>query len=142
MKKTLPLLLLLLTFFVGCAQTPAESEELLIYVHDVTEAQLTYDLIEWLDATADAARLRELGVDPNALPNGYYIYNPAVDNLTARFTDKTAFEVIDWTKDGAEHAAVSISSLYTRISAYGRGVPWIITVSNGQVLSMREVYIP
>lgn len=34
------------------------------------------DRVEWLTTENDAGRLNQLGINPDDLPNGFYIYNP------------------------------------------------------------------
>jgi hypothetical protein len=42
-----------------------------------TETQtFDFDEAQWLDSIKDADYLKEIGVDPDSLPNGFYIHNP------------------------------------------------------------------
>lgn len=59
-----------------------------------------FDEAEWLTATDDSERLRDLNLEPDNLDDGYYIYNPDYDTVNVPLADDVNITVLnfkDWT---------------------------------------------
>ena len=108
-----------------------------ITVLDSDTRRLEFDVVSYLNAGVDDDALRALGVDPDTLPNGYYIYNP---EETATAYDIAA-DVQCWILDSnMELTPTDLSTFVkdwnTRTSLY------TITVATGVVTELSEHYLP
>ncbi len=99
------------------------------------------DQVEWL-TEEDAERLKALNINPNDLPNGYYIHNPKNYPMFHQVSEDTTYSIIDWQGD-AKQKTVSMEDFLESLEAYGELSPpyWVVT-KDGQVKSITEQYIP
>ena len=51
---------------------------------------LSFDPAEWI-TISDTERIQELGIDPQEMPNGYYIENPEADRLQVPLAQDTEY---------------------------------------------------
>ncbi|MCR6544140.1 M56 family metallopeptidase [Dehalobacterium formicoaceticum] len=99
------------------------------------------DQIEWL-TLEDTERLKELNIDPNDLPNGYYIHNPKSYPMGHQVTDQTEYRIIDGTGE-ANHKLVSLEEFVRHLDQFKDFTPpfWV-TTKDGFVTSITEQYVP
>ncbi len=99
--------------------------------------------IEWLTLD-DSKRLQELGISPNNLNNGFYIYNPP--NNYPRFhqvTEDTSYNIICW-GENISHESVTMNQFVEYLKQYpGDYAPLFrIITKDGYVQSITEQYVP
>jgi beta-lactamase regulating signal transducer with metallopeptidase domain len=99
------------------------------------------DQVEWL-TEEDAERLKALNINPNDLPNGYYIHNPKNYPMFHQVSEDTTYSIIDWTGN-AKQKTVSMEDFLGSLEGYGELSPpyWVVS-KDGYVKSITEQYIP
>jgi len=97
--------------------------------------------VEWL-TSADEKRLKELGIDPGELPNGYYIHNPDTYPMFFQVTDKTTYTIVT-PGEQAGQKKVALDEFVRYLEEHEKNKPlfWI-TTKNGYVTSITEQYRP
>lgn len=126
----------------GTETKPSDTLDALVlkgYIADLDPAarQLEFDQVSYLTGTDNGDLLQELGVDPNALPNGYYVYNPEEEFVAYDI----AAEAVCWILDSKQELLKTdldtlAQDLNTRTPLY------IITVENGVITELSEHYLP
>ncbi|MDD2216062.1 MAG: M56 family metallopeptidase [Eubacteriales bacterium] len=99
------------------------------------------DPIEWLTLD-DTKRLNELNINPDTLPNGYYIHNPNNYPMFCQVTEQTQYSIINWDSD-ATHKSVTMEEFLACLEKYSESAPpFRIVTKDGFVQSITEQYIP
>ncbi|HWQ77560.1 MAG TPA: M56 family metallopeptidase [Anaerovoracaceae bacterium] len=99
------------------------------------------DPIEWLTLN-DAERLKEIKVDPDSLPNGFYIHNPNTYSQHFQGTDETRFRIID-PAEGVSHKDVTMGEFTDYLKGFTDFVPpFRVVTKGGYVQSIEEQYVP
>ena len=99
------------------------------------------DRIEWLTLD-DTERLKELNIDPNDLPNGFYIYNPHSYPDYFQVKDYTQYSIINWGEE-ITHKSVAIEEFIEYLEQYSDFTPpFRIVTKDGYVQSITEQYVP
>lgn len=113
--------------------------------------KLTLDPIEWI-TLEDTDRINELEIEEFDMPNGYYIYNPEIDEIEFQVDKNAEYRFIDWgnnfassdedrfhysTKDKEEF--IDYLNTYTDKAAK---VPFWISIKDGDVQIIEEQYVP
>ncbi len=111
---------------------------------DMTKPYFHLDRIEWL-TIEDTKRLNDLGIDPDDLPNGFYIYNPA--NYPAYFQcyHDTEFLIIDYIPGdhGVSHKSVSVTEFAEYLEQFNDFIPpFHVYTRDGHVQTVEEQYVP
>lgn len=102
------------------------------------------DQIEWL-TIEDTARLKELNIDPDDLPNGYYIYNPTSYPMYHQCDNATKYSIIDFTVGdyGVSHKSVSATDFVKYLSQFDDFIPpFHVYTKDGFVKEVLEQYVP
>ncbi|MDD3297874.1 MAG: M56 family metallopeptidase [Firmicutes bacterium] len=103
----------------------------------------SFDLypIEWLTLD-DTERLKELNIDPDDLPNGFYIHKPHDYPMFHQVTENTQYNIIDWGME-ITHKSVTLEEFLEHLEQYSDFVPpFRIVTKDGYVQSITEQYIP
>jgi hypothetical protein len=99
------------------------------------------DRIEWLTQEEDADRLRALGVDPDSLPNGFYIHNPASYPDYFSVNEQTQYEIIRPGETVPE--AVDMAGFVEHLARFTESAPpFRVVTKDGYVRSISEQYVP
>ncbi|MEQ6388015.1 M56 family metallopeptidase [Bacillaceae bacterium S4-13-58] len=113
--------------------------------------KFTLDPIEWI-TLEDTDRINELEIEEFDMPNGYYIYNPEIDEIEFEVDKNVEYRFIDWgnnfassdedrlnysTKDKEEF--IEYLNTYTDKAAK---IPFWISIKDGAVQIIEEQYIP
>jgi hypothetical protein len=99
------------------------------------------DRIEWLTDEKDADRLRALGISPETLPNGFYIYNPASYPDWFGVSEQTRYEIID--PGEAEHVNVGMEEFVAHLAQFPESAPpFHVVTKDGSVQRITEQYVP
>jgi len=99
------------------------------------------DPVEWL-ILKDGERLKELNVNPDDLPNGYYIYNPNSYPMFFQGTGETRFRIID-PEEGIRHKDVTMGEFKDYLEEFTDFTPpFRIVTKDGYVQSVEEQYVP
>lgn len=105
------------------------------------------DQIEWLTLD-DEARLKELNIDPDDLPNGFYIYNPASYPMYHQCNDETEFSIIDFGETYKEgeymsHKSVNATGFAEYLKQFHDFTPpFHVYTKDGYVKAIVEQYVP
>ena len=122
---------------------------------------LSFDPAEWV-TISDTERIQELGIDPQEMPNGYYIENPEADRLHVPLAQDTEYCFFDWGRQFIQDPPAGEgmeSLLYTTtkqeefleyLNSYtpvegeplAGKVPFWIQVEKGRVRRITEQYVP
>lgn len=99
------------------------------------------DPVEWL-TLEDTERLRELNVNPEDLPNGFYIYNPNTYSQHYQGTDETRIRIIDWAGD-MSYQDITPQELNAYLENLIEYAPLFrIVTKDGYVQTLEEQYRP
>jgi hypothetical protein len=99
------------------------------------------DKIEWLTDERDADRLRALGIEPESLPNGFYIHNPASYPDWFEVSEQTRYEIID--PGEAEHRNIDAQKFAEHLAQFPESPPpFHVVTKDGYVQSIVEQYVP
>lgn len=103
-----------------------------------------FDRATWLTASENAEWLKELGVDPDSLPNGYYIHNPNSYPDYMETDADTGYYLLDADKNYAEYKEVSLSEFRAYIESFtGDFQPiFYLESKSGMVTAIKEIYQP
>jgi hypothetical protein len=99
------------------------------------------DPVEWL-TLEDTERLEALKINPDDLPNGFYIYNPNSYPMYFQGTDETRFRIID-PEEGVGLKDVTLEEFKSYLEGFADFVPpFSIVTKDGYVQSIEEQYVP
>jgi len=83
-----------------------------------------------------------LKIDPDELPNGFYIHNPNTYNQHFQGTDQTRIRIIDPVK-GIDHKEVTVEEFSKYLEGFTEfAPPFHIVTKGGFVQSIEEQYVP
>lgn len=110
-------------------------------VEEVNAPYFHLDQIEWL-TLEDEERLKALKINPEDLPNGFYIHNPNNYPMYHQVTEGTEYNIIKL-GGGVEHQSVSMTEFVKHLEAFSDfAPPFWVTTKDGYVQSITEQYIP
>lgn len=98
-----------------------------------------FDSIEWI-TIKDTERIRQLGINPEEMTNGFYIHNPRIDVFGFQVNDQTSYVLHE-----LEPMAVSKNQFEKFLEAdpgRGESVPFVIETKDGYVTSIIQQYLP
>lgn len=98
------------------------------------------DRVEFL-GLEDEERLKELNINPNELPNGFYIHNPNSYPDSLFLSDETEYYLINW-HDIATPKSVTKKDLIEYIEGSDYDPLFNIFTKDGYVIKIEEQYIP
>ena len=100
-----------------------------------------FDQIEWVTVD-DTGRLAELNINPDDLPNGYYIYNPESYPMFHQVSEHAVYNIID-PEGGSAYKAVSLEEFTEYLEGFEDYTPpFRIVTKDGYVQSISEQYVP
>jgi len=112
---------------------------------DTADHSFILNKIEWLTTANDTDRLREIGIDPEELPNGFYIQEyPDISAVRFPFNADTEFRIIDYPENNGQHKRVTsdeFSQLLSERESLGKRTLCIIEWK-GEVVGVLEQYLP
>ena len=106
---------------------------------DAKAGTIAFDEVEWLTAEDDKARLKELGQNPDDLPDGYYIYNSSKKTENLKLSDKVEYLIINYgnapqtEKSDAKELAKTQNQIHK---------PLHHPIQGNQVVQIEEQYVP
>ena len=113
----------------------------LAYCKDFDGVYLTFDEMEWVPDT-DEERLRALGVNPNELNNGFYLYNEQKDACrTLRAAEDCTCRVLDW-QDNFAPIDLGPAAFAGLLAQRKGGGLYHLTIRNGEIAAIDEQYVP
>ncbi|MDF2840594.1 MAG: hypothetical protein K0Q99_1366 [Clostridia bacterium] len=108
---------------------------------DKTNATFYLDQIEWLTED-DEERLKELNINTDDLPNGFYIHNPESNTTYFETTDETQYSIVEL-GETVSIKSVAIEEFTQYLSQYSDySPPFRIVTKDGYVQSITEQYLP
>lgn len=102
---------------------------------------LNFDQVEWL-TMEDSDRFAALNISEEDLPGGFYILNKYEINDLYQVTAETEYKLIDREQPGSLTSVSKQEFIAYFKPLTGNAPPCTITVSNGTVTSITEVYVP
>lgn len=116
------------------------TKEVVGKVKNVTEDSLEFDQVEWLSlGKEDDTRVRSLKLNKrNDFPNGFYIYNEAIDFTTYSLIDTTTYQIIG--EDGIRFEYITKADF--KASLGDEKVYTLLLDHENRVQSIIQVYIP
>lgn len=98
------------------------------------------DDVEWL-TNEDSDRLKELGIDPDSLDNGFYIYNKDSYPMYCEVNENTTYHIINLGE--TQPSAVSKKQFDEHLNKQSEiTTPYHLMIKNGFVERISEVYLP
>ena len=108
---------------------------------DVSSRKIVFDQVSWLTPEENAEQLKEIGIDPSELSNGFYIYNPETENSTYSVSDGAFFRIFEIPENGSW--TLTETSFETFAESLNTRTPmYQITLENGKIVEISERYIP
>nr|WP_274528381.1 M56 family metallopeptidase [Paenibacillus piscarius] len=102
---------------------------------------LSFDQVEWL-TMEDSDRFAALNISEEDLPGGFYILNKYEINDPYKVTAETEYKLIDREQPGSLKSVSKQEFIAYFKPLAGNAPPCTITVRNGTVTSITEVYVP
>ncbi|HBB29909.1 MAG TPA: hypothetical protein DC000_11835 [Clostridiales bacterium] len=158
-KKRIACLLLLILFIVVGGNAPKTITKI-GYISNISKENMQFDFdeIEWVRKN-DIKRVEDLKLNKDTdFPNGFYIYNLTIDNITYKLSKDAIFEFLD------ENENFSIkNSTYDEFIAHHNQffnefikplledenikdinffTPYWIEIKNDIVISIKQQYVP
>jgi hypothetical protein len=103
------------------------------------------DNIDWLTVAGDSDQLISIGINPNDLPNGFYIREwPDIPSRIFEFNNGTEFGIIDYKEYCGEHRIVGADEFSAFLSGNeAAGIRTLCTVEwDTEVVRVFEQYLP
>jgi hypothetical protein len=103
---------------------------------------LGFDEVEWV-SLQNTKRIKELHLNTERdMPDGFYIYNYNKRLVNYKVNDKTVYQLLN-REDLSKFVNVKIKefSKYLKADKFN-GIPYIITVQKGNLLVVKEHYVP
>lgn len=123
------------------AKTPESHFTAYITTFSVEDDGFHFDRFEWLTYD-DTDRLKELNIDPDSLPNGYYIHNHDTYPMHGSTTEQTQYRLVN-RLDEAPHVSVSKEDFNAYLEQFtDYSPPFSIIAKDGYVVSITEIYVP
>ncbi|OEH84294.1 hypothetical protein BHU72_10800 [Desulfuribacillus stibiiarsenatis] len=112
----------------------------------VEKSSFNFDEVEWVTLD-DEGRLKELNIETNELPNGYYIHNPDEHAVYLEVQEETEYTIINWgggTTPNEFTRPVNKLEFAEYLGTYINNTtpPFIIITKDGYVVSITEQYVP
>ncbi len=121
------------------------------FTGEVTEL----DTMEYV-STSNTVRMlqliEELDIGKEDFPNGYYIHNPETEYIKYPLSEKATFSFIDWGHEfqNADDKTSRVNTESTKdfmkyLATYNNqapGMPFFITVKNGEIIGITEIAMP
>lgn len=127
--------------FEDFSKTPESHFTAYITKFSVNDDGFNFDRFEWL-TSHDTVRLKELNIDPDDLPNGYYIHNYDTYSMHGSITEQTQYHLINRSEE-APHISVNKKDFSAYLEQYSDfSPPFKIIIKDGYVLSITEIYVP
>jgi len=124
--------------------TPAEKPDAFVINgniadFDTANGMIDVQEIEWL-TQEDAERIEELGILPDDMPGGFYIYRPDIAVQSFNISYNTVFSIIDY--DDLGNMINQETDIETFASHVQSWMIFIIEIANGEAVSIAERYLP
>jgi hypothetical protein len=111
--------------------------------------RIMFDEAEWLTGTAAEEAAIAVGQctqenRQECLPNGYFISNPSTDEESIPLDLRASIVMQTWKMEETGSVApkpISVNEFSQRSQVHTQ-VPYRITLSNGMVVKIEEVYVP
>lgn len=115
-----------------------------IYNFNAEAMNFDFDSIEWITVD-NPDRIKDLKLDPDTdLTNGFYINNPETYTRNYSISDKTEYEIIDWSNgENGKPAVISLDGFITHLNSFIDYTPPFWIVADGDaVVRISEQYTP
>ena len=104
--------------------------------YDPKANTIAIDEVEWV-LQDNIKRINELGLNSdNDFPNGFYIYNKKIDNITKKISKDAKLLIIM----GSEQKPTDKAGFAKRIKEYK--TPYVITIKSDTIVKIAEQYVP
>lgn len=125
-------------FLENLIKTNANNSGISCYLsnYDSKANTIKIDEIEWI-LQDNINRINELGLsNENDFPNGFYIYNKKIDNITRKISKNAEFLIIK----GSEQKPTDKAGFAKRVKEYRS--PFVITIRGDSIVKIAEQYVP
>lgn len=101
-----------------------------------------FDSIEWI-TVKDTERIRQLGINPEEMTNGFYIHNPRIDVLGFQVNEKTHYVLYDHYGNQSVSGSKGQFKLFMKEEPEReKEIPFVIETKDGYVISITQQYLP
>jgi hypothetical protein len=130
---------------VGCQTSQTQEETKLGYIDsfNIKSQTFNFDEVEWI-TLQNTKRINELHLDTEKyFPSGFYVYNPDESFVIYKVSDKTIYQ-LENPSDLSKFVNVNREefSKYLETHKNPNIIPYTITIQNGNVILVKEHYIP
>jgi hypothetical protein len=129
---------------VGCQKSHSQVVTKLGYINSFNIKSHTFDFdeVEWI-TSENTKRIEELHLSTENMPDGFYIYNHNKSFVNYKVTDKTIYQLINQ-YDLSKFVNVNIVVFSEYLEKYktSNAIPYTITIQNGNVMEVKECFVP
>lgn len=107
------------------------------YIKGADGHSLFLDEVEWV---SDEERAAELGLNEEDMPGGFYVYNEESSQVEYPFAEGCSFTILDWNNN---YQVTDVDQqTFLDILSSREGIPFIIEIKDGKIVSVTEQYVP
>lgn len=130
---------------MGCQTSHTQVVTKIGYISsfNIKSQTFNFDEVEWI-TLQDTKRIEELHLDTEEnMPSGFYIYNQDKSLVNYKVTDKTIYQLLN-SGDLSKLVNVNIVEFWKYLETHKtlNTLPYTITVQNGNVIAVKECYVP
>ena len=148
MKKILAIVFVVVCIFSfsGCEKTPTNAETetsnktIIGYIKEIHNKTVLFDEIEWV--TVPGERATELGITDDVASNGFYIHNKESVITEYDIADTCVISVLDWGNLVTKKQIELVNFIDILEQRESDLIPYMLTIKDGNVIKIKERYIP
>ena len=148
MKKLLVVAFIMVCVFSfsGCEKTLGSTESetrnktIIGYIAELHNETVSFDEIEWVTVPGD--RATELGITDDVASNGFYIHNEESVITEYNIADKCVISILDWENLITTKQIELVTFIDMLEQRESDLIPYMLTIKDGNVIEIKERYIP
>ncbi|MBR2472107.1 MAG: hypothetical protein IKB55_05435 [Clostridia bacterium] len=132
--------------FSGCEKTPSSTESetsnktIIGYIKEIHNKMVLFDETEWVTVPGD--RATELGITDDVASNGFYIHNEESVITEYNIADKCVISILDWENLITTKQIELVTFIDMLEQRESDLIPYMLTIKDGNVIEIKERYIP
>ncbi len=117
-----------------------ETSRIMYYIRSVEGRNLAVDTVEWVEVPG--SRASQLGLDEDDAPSGFVLYNEEEKTEVYPLADDCTCTVLDWKNNYEKKDVTADELLWILKEREGMEIPYLLTVTDGEIVSLSEQYVP
>jgi hypothetical protein len=109
---------------------------------NTVDGTFDFEEVEWLTVD-DSDRLAALGVDPNSLPNGFYVHDLGLGKRSLNLVAISSFSVLNLEDNDPSHKNITLDLVEEYLKQNGGSDKlWRVIIDGDDALRITEQYRP